>query len=180
MTVFLIRHGQSEFNVVYEANGSDPMIRDAPLTALGQAQARQVRKDVADLNIQLVITSPLTRAIQTALGIFQGIAPIRVMAGHHERIEHWCDIGRTPGQLQADFPALSFDHLDDIWWHQGPENKSGVPVEPMEVFSARIDRFRTDLNILTERPVAIIGHGNTFKELAGFDMANCELRQYTI
>jgi len=180
MAIFLIRHGQSEFNVVYETDGSDPMIRDAPLTALGQAQARQARDQIADLNIQLVITSPLTRAIQTALGIFDGIAPINVMAGHHERIEHSCDIGRPPAHLQADFPSLSFDLLDDIWWHQGPTNDNGIPVEPMEVFSARISRFRTGLSELNDQPVAIIGHGETFKELAGFDMANCELRQYTI
>ncbi len=179
MPIFLIRHGQSEFNVVYEADGTDPMVLDAPLTALGQAQARQVREKVADLGIRQVITSPLTRAIQTALGIFDGIAPIRVMAGHHEHLEHSCDIGRAPHQLQADFPMLSFDHLDDIWWHQGQENETGVPVEPHDVFGARIDRFRDSLHSLTDRPVAIIGHGNTFKELAGFDMANCELRQYT-
>jgi len=90
MAIILIRHGQSEFNVVYETDGSDPMIRDAPLTALGQAQDRQVREEVANLNIQLVITSPLTRAIQTALGLFNGIALINVIAGHHERIGHSC------------------------------------------------------------------------------------------
>lgn len=180
MTIFLIRHGQSEFNVVYEANGSDPMIRDAPLTGLGQTQARQLREQIAGLNIQRVITSPLTRAIQTAIGVFDGIAPISVLAGHHERVEHSCDIGRPPGQLQADFPSLSFGHLDDIWWHQGPTNENGIPIEPLDVFSARITRFRTSLSALKDHPVAIIGHGETFKELAGFDMANCELRQYTV
>jgi broad specificity phosphatase PhoE len=180
MTIYLIRHGQSEFNAAFAADGKDPMIRDAPLTALGLAQARQVREKAAELNIQLVIASPLTRALQTAIAIFEGIAPIRVMTGHHERIEHWCDVGRTPEQLQGDFPALSFEHLDEIWWHQGPENETGVPVEPKDVFSVRIDQFRANLNSLTDRPVAIVGHCNTFKELAGFDMANCELRQYTI
>ncbi len=180
MTVFLIRHGQSEFNAFHDKTGCDPMIRDAPLTELGQAQARKTREQVGDLDIRLVITSPLTRAIQTALGIFDGIAPIRVMAEHRERIEHWCDVGRAPAQLQADFPALSFDHLQELWWHQGTPNDSGVPVEPWDVFGARIDLFRETLNNLTDRPVAIIGHGNTFRELAGFDMANCELREYPI
>jgi len=50
----------------------------------------------------------------------------------------------------------------------------------MDNFSARISRLRTGLSDLKDQPVAIIGHGETFKELAGFDMANCELRQYTI
>ena len=156
------------------------MIRDAPLTTLGLEQARQVREKAADLKVQLVIASPLTRALQTAMAIFEGIAPIKVMTGHHERIEHWCDVGRTPEQLQTDFPALSFEHLDDIWWHQGPENETGVPVEPKHVFAMRIDRFRANLNSLADRPLAIVGHCNTFRELAGFEMANCEIRKYTV
>lgn len=178
MTILLIRHGQSEFNAAYAENPSDPMIFDAPLTELGHAQVRQVRETIVDQKIAMVITSPLTRAIQTALGIFDGIAPIKVMAEHRERIEHSCDVGRAPEQLRLDFPMLSFAHLDDIWWHQGPENSNGVPVEPLDVFGARISRFRDSLQSLSAGPLAIIGHGNTFKELAGFDMANCEVRTF--
>ena len=180
MTIFLIRHGQSEFNVVYETDGSDPMILDAPLTALGHAQARQAREKVANMNIKLVITSPLTRAIQTAQTIFHGIAPIRVMAGHRELVGHSCDIGRGPGQLQADFPTLSFDHLDDIWWHQGPVNETGVPIEPQDVFSARIARFREDLRALKDRPIAVVG---ILEKVSGFCKSTdntCEVRPYTI
>jgi broad specificity phosphatase PhoE len=180
MTVYLIRHGQSEFNVVHEADGTDPMIYDAPLTALGRTQAQRVRETIDDLNIQQVITSPLTRAIQTAMTIFDGIAPITVMAEHRELIGHSCDIGRAPDLLQKDFPTLSFDHLNKIWWHQGPTNDTGIPIEPHSVFQARINQFRDYLRGVTDRPVAIVGHGDTFKELAGFGMANCEVRQYEI
>lgn len=68
MTIYLIRHGQSEFNAVYTGSG-DAMIIDAPLTELGQQQAKDARSKVAKLGISHVICSPLTRAIQTAASI---------------------------------------------------------------------------------------------------------------
>ena len=178
MTVYLIRHGQSEFNAAHNDGGPDPMIFDAPLTEKGRIQAMQARAEVMELGIQQVITSPLTRAIQTSLAIFQGIAPIRVLADHRELLSHSCDVGRSPVALQVDFPDLSFDHLDEIWWHQGPTNENGVPVEPRDVFQHRIRKFALELGRLSEMRLAVVGHGDAFKELAGFSMANCEIRKY--
>jgi len=92
MTVYFIRHGQSEFNEVFDGT-ADPMIFDAPLTPLGLSQAAAVRQEIRDLKITRVITSPLTRAIQTAKTIFDGISPIEVRRGHHELLKHSCDVG---------------------------------------------------------------------------------------
>ena len=77
MTVYVIRHDQSEFNAVHTEGDLDPMIFDAPLTKKGRIQAVKVRGQVMELGIQQVITSPLTRAIQTALTIFQDTKPIK-------------------------------------------------------------------------------------------------------
>jgi len=71
MPVYLIRHGQSEFNAAHNAGDKDPMIFDAPLTDKGRRQAEEAKALVANLGIRQVITSPLTRAIQTALCIYQ-------------------------------------------------------------------------------------------------------------
>ena len=178
MTVYLIRHGQSEFNAAHNDGDPDPMIFDAPLTEKGRMQAEQARAAVMELGIQQVITSPLTRAIQTALTIFQGIAPIKVLAGHRELLSHSCDVGRHPSALKMDFPGLFFDHLDEIWWHQGSANENEVPVEPRDIFQQRIRMFALELNQMAEIELAVVGHGDAFKELAGFPMANCEIREY--
>ena len=147
-------------------------------TAKGWFQAEQARVAAADLGIVNVITSPLTRAIQTAQIIFGGITPIRVVAEHRELLSHSCDMGRPASMLKQEFPDLSFDHLEEIWWHQGVTNESGVPVEPKDVFQDRIRGFAQDLASIRERPLAVVGHGDTFRELAGFSMANCEIRLY--
>lgn len=178
MTIFLIRHGQSEFNAAHSDGDPDPMIFDAPLTEIGRSQADLARQEAMTLGIAQVITSPLTRAIQTALLIFGDEVPIRVVAGHRELLSHSCDVGRSPVHLAQDFPGLDFDHLDQFWWHQGPVNEHGIPVEPREVFERRISLFAQDLDRIPERPLAVVGHGDTFRELADVSMKNCEIHRY--
>jgi broad specificity phosphatase PhoE len=179
MPIYLIRHGQSEFNAAHTDGGPDPMIFDAALTALGRSQAAAARAEAATLGIRHVICSPLTRAIQTAKIIFDDIAPITISAGPVEHLWHSCDMGRSPTSLRADFPDLEFDHLPPIWWHQGPLNPNGVPEEPEALFHARIKAFAAELSETHPRPLAVVGHCNTFRSLAGFDMKNCEIRRYT-
>ena len=58
MTVYLIRHAQSAFNAVHDLNKPDPMIFDAPITELGEMQARQARDEIEKLDIKSVIVSP--------------------------------------------------------------------------------------------------------------------------
>lgn len=178
MPIYLIRHGQSEFNAAHADGGPDPMIFDAPLTELGRQQALAAREQAITLGIQHVICTPLTRAIQTAKIIFDGIAPIIVSAAPAEHLAHSCDMGRSPEQLATDFPDLRFDHLPPVWWHDGPKNSNGVPEEPEDLFHARIGRFRDSLPSLHPRPLAVVGHCNTFRSLAGVDMRNCEIHRY--
>jgi broad specificity phosphatase PhoE len=52
MPIYLIRHGQSEFNLAHTQGCPDPMIWDAPLTALGCEQASQAREEIASLGIE--------------------------------------------------------------------------------------------------------------------------------
>jgi broad specificity phosphatase PhoE len=76
-TIYLIRHGQSRGQVA-KKNGldrkTDPKLRDCDLTEKGASEALHIPKlfteeDLA--SIQLVISSPLTRALHTALLAFQ-------------------------------------------------------------------------------------------------------------
>lgn len=179
MTIYFIRHGQSEFNAAHADGGPDPMIYDAPLTARGREQARAARTQVADLGIEQVITSPLTRAVETALHIFEGIAPIRVSAQHRELLLHSCDVGRHPEYLQRDFPMLDFEHLPERWWHHHPDDAAdAILVEPKMVFLRRIADFKNGLDQVEERPLAIVGHGNVFRALIGQVMDNCEIHRF--
>ena len=171
MSIHLIRHGQSAFNAVF-SGGADPMIFDAPLTQLGASQAQEARHKVVELGIREVVCSPLTRALQTARLIFP-TEDIHVVAGTREHLGHSCDVGRAPAELQAVFPDIPFAHLPDIWWHQGELNAVGVPVEPADVFEARMLLLASTLRARDVRPLAVVCHGHVIEALTGTLPDNC-------
>ena len=180
-TVILIRHGQSTFNAHFEATGTDPGHVDARLTETGHRQAAEARAKIAAVpRPDLVISTPLTRALQTTLGIFGGSGiPVEVTCQHREHLESFCDIGRTPAELAAEFPGLAFDHLDDPWWHNGPVDHRGLPVEPHAAFTGRVQSFAQWLAEHPAATVAVIGHGTFFRHLTGRGFANCEIVPWT-
>ena len=177
--VLLIRHGQSTFNAIFDQTNVDPMQFDAPLSHHGRQQVDLARQKLAMLPPpDLVICSPLTRAIETTLGLFgDSELPITVTCRHRERLGNSCDIGRSPRVLATVFPMLSFEHLRDPWWHQGEPDVRGVPIEPIEIFLRRVEEFRTWLGSQQGR-LAVVGHGTFFHRLTGLHFENCEMVEW--
>lgn len=179
-TILLIRHGESTFNAA-AAGGltRDPLLFDAPLTARGRDQASAAAATMRERPVDVVVVSPLTRALQTAQAIF-GDHPSRptlsVEVGHRERLESSCDKGRSPGELALAFPSLSFGHLPDTWWHDaGEPNDAGIRVEPLDVMLARLKDFATALAARPERHIVVVGHATFFHHLTGRWLSNCEI-----
>ncbi len=178
-TVHCIRHGQSTFNAHFAETGEDPLHFDAPLTELGRRQVAERSVELRQYPYELVVTSPLTRAIQTTLGLFgdHPSAPaIHVECLHREYLESSCDVGRSPRLLAQDFPHLSFGHLDEIWWHnEGELDERGFVVEPGHLFEDRVAGFTSWLAQRPENLIAVVGHGTFFNRLLGRYLGNCEV-----
>jgi len=173
-TIRLIRHAQSTFNAAYEATGTDPLHFDARLSPLGRAQVAQARTMLAPLDHDLIVVSPLTRAIETALGLFDASPVMRIEALARERLSNSCDIGRPPHLLAREFPHLAFGHLDDPWWYEGTRDDRDIPVEPDDVFAERISAFRGWLAARPEATITVVAHGTLLHALTGRAFANCE------
>jgi broad specificity phosphatase PhoE len=179
--IHLIRHGQSTFNAHYEATGRDPLHFDARLTELGLEQVALARKQLADRSYDVVIASPLTRAIQTAHGIFGDRLPIEISALHREWQMSSCDIGRAVTELKADFPHLDFSGLADPFWrHDAPACALGFPQETTQHLSERVAAFTAMIEARPERRIAVVGHGDFFGRLIGRHLANCELAEWDL
>ncbi|MSO93858.1 MAG: histidine phosphatase family protein [Rhodospirillales bacterium] len=177
-TLYLIRHGQSTVNAARAANGVDPMHFDSPLSPLGHEQVAQAREAVAALQVELVVTSPLTRAIQTAIGLFGGRrVPMVVEALPHERCGWSCDVGRQPHELQATFPELSFDHLERVWWYAEGADANGIAREPDDRVDARRAAFLAWLAERQERHIAVVGHSMFFRGWVGRLLSHCEVHR---
>jgi glucosyl-3-phosphoglycerate phosphatase len=179
--IFLIRHGQSTFNAVFEATGIDPMHYDARLSPLGWQQVEAARRALSELPApDLVIASPLTRAIETSLGLFgHAGVPIEITCRHREQVGASCDIGRPPATLAAEFPSLSFAHLSDPWWHDQDHGPDGLPVEPQPLFEQRVESFRAWTATLEAPIVMIVGHAGFFRQLTGHRFQNCEIQRWS-
>ena len=183
-TILCIRHGESTFNAHAAKSGGDPLHWDARLSNVGEEQVRVARKELRHVAVELVITSPLTRALQTAAGLFAdhpSAPPILVEPLHRERVENSCDIGRSPAMLAPEFPAFELGHLPEIWWHNlGDADERGICVEPIEVVESRVIEFRRLLISRPECVIAVVGHGTFFYKLTGQMLANCAVAQFTL
>ena len=183
-TILCIRHGQSTANVAYDETGIDPGVPDARLTPTGEAQVREARELVRDRPVDLVVVTPLTRALQTALGIFEGHRSkprFVVEALHRERLEGSGDVGRAPAHLVAEYPTLDFDHLHEVWWHAQDEvGATGLQVEPLEATLQRVALFRAFLAGCDEHHVAVVGHGTFFYHLTGVFLPNCGMTELVL
>ena len=177
-SILCIRHGESTFNAAWRMSAVDPLHFDAPLSEIGLQQARQARTTLDDFPVELVITSPLTRALQTAAILFahHRCAPRMLVAAlSRERVENSCDVGRSATLLAADFPALDLAHLGEVWWHvDGVPDARGICVEPVSVVAARAAEFRAFLLARPERCIVVVGHGTFFLHLTGRSLRNCE------
>lgn len=175
--IVCIRHGESTFNAAHRLGGGDPGLLDARLTPRGRAQAREARERLKGIPFELVVVSPLTRAIETTAILF-GEHPSRprvlVEVLHRECQESSCDVGRAASEIAAEFPHLDVGHLPEVWWHAEPGCEvGGYPVEPRHLFDARVAAFREWLRARPERTIAVVGHGTFFYHLTGTFLENC-------
>lgn len=178
--MFLIRHGQSEFNAVFSVTRVDPGIRDPALTQEGLRQARaageelQARRARGEVDIRRLVASPYTRAIQTVTLIADVLdVPVTIDPIVRERAAFMCDIGASPADLAQRFPRFRFDHLDDPWWHD--HVGTGIP-ESEDALAVRGAAFRAAMAREPDYPhIAVVTHWGFIRCLTGHTPANGEI-----
>ena len=178
MSIYLIRHGQSSFNAVFDPDKPDPMIFDAPLSQKGISQAKQVRSNIENLAVKNVIVSPFMRTLQTASLIFGNRLPFEINANVREQLSNSCDVGSPPHLLATKYPHLDFDHLDECWWHEGTKDHRGLSVESHEILLERTNEFHRFLKQNRINSTAIVTHGNFIHALTGVRADNCQIVRY--
>jgi len=61
---------------------------------------------------EVVLVSPLTRALQTAGGAFEGVdVPVEVLPEMREHLTKSCDVGRPARELVEEFPTVDFRRM---------------------------------------------------------------------
>ena len=186
-TLLLVRHGQSMHNISnvaqYGDTGADETLFDAPLSPLGEQQVAALLGNSDLATADLIIASPLTRAVQTMFGAFPkapaGCAPIELWPLAAEHLTDSCDVGSGAAALGERFPTLGAQcgALPEVWWYTDEETSrtdaqdSRVKyrecgfMEPELTLIKRIDAFVAELRARPETTIAVFGHSDFFNFL---------------
>jgi broad specificity phosphatase PhoE len=170
--MFLLRHGQSHFNLHFSATRVDPGIEDPELTALGKGQAQAAAQALAGVPLTRIIVSPYTRALQTAEPIVaMHPVPVKIMHEVRERAAFTCDIGRAPPILASRFPHHDFAHLPMQWWPDGVETPASTV--------ARANDFRALMAVRDDAATTLlVSHWAFILALTGRSLTNGEIVEY--
>ena len=100
----LVRHGQSELNVVRRVNG-DPTVK-VELTPQGEAEAEGLRLQVAHVSLDLCVHTRFERSLRTAeIAIATRAVPLL-----EEPLLDDIDIGDLEGETIEDYRAWKAEH----------------------------------------------------------------------
>ena len=146
MTIYLIRHGETDYNTQKRYQGQ----RDIPLSDKGRAELHR-----ADFTPAVVYVSPLQRARQTAEILFPGVEQIPVEGlkemnfGSYE--------GRVYVNMENDPDYLAWVAANAVAEHPDGERKADFCARSCRAFARVLeDARRRGLD-----PLVIVAHGGT-------------------
>ena len=160
--LFLIRHGHAYHNELFPIIGSKAFrvqeVIDAPLTDIGHDQSNELHETIDQYGIQLVLVSPLLRALQTAHGIFRRKnIPTRCIEHIREYPigEETCNQRLSLDERFVEFPDIDFSEIqsiDDIYWT--PQR------ETLDALNHRIQDVKEYIRELPQERIAIVSHSS--------------------
>lgn len=167
--MILLRHGQSEFNLLFTQTRKDPGIVDPVLTPLGHSQADAAAEALAREGIRRIVVSPYRRAIQTALPVARRLGVrLTVTPVVRERYAFTCDIGSPATELGLTFPEVDFTRLEEVWW---PAKE-----EPADQVEGRASLFRAEMAALEDwAHTLVVSHWGFILALTGQSVTNGQM-----
>ena len=168
-TIYCIRHGIARHNILYpliqeQAYRGEENI-DTKLTEVGKKQAEKLKEIWHEHNeIELVITSPLSRTLETASILFKD-TKVPILA--QELLREYPLGLDTPNKrasrtkLIKTYPEVDFSLIlsdQDTLWR---ENESELP----ENLKKRVQKTKEWLLDRPEKTIALVGHSTFLHEL---------------
>lgn len=185
----LIRHAEGTHNVKREYRSPEQL--DAVLTPRGVEQCQKIAERVAakGLKVECIISSPMSRALQTAMHSFEPIwsknhddkiNPSSKMIFAHEEwretVNYICDVRRPIDTLRSVFPMVDFGNMrhdkgDPIWAYY--EQQFGCDVtyaghresQDAEALQRRVREAWEVISQRPERSIAIVSHSAFFAHM---------------
>ena len=164
INLFAIRHGEATHNVLFKKVGMstffDENYYDTELTQNGFNQAQELGNKWTDKNkMDLVIVSPLSRTLQTAVNIFKNMN-VKIIAldclKEYPQGLHTCNRRKNKSDLINLFPTIDFTNLDsneDLMW-------SDCESETIDELLQRMNKMYDFIEKTNYKNIALVGHNS--------------------
>ncbi|MBQ3261436.1 histidine phosphatase family protein [Candidatus Saccharibacteria bacterium] len=154
MKLYLVRHGQTDWNAENKRQGRT----DVPLNETGRAQALALAEKTKNLEFDICYSSPLSRALETAKIVLDNKAKIITDDRLIER-----DFGELEGTTSED--RLDPELKTDTWDISANTNYKGI--EPVQEILERTRKFLDDLIVKNPKDakILIVAHAGSLKAL---------------
>lgn len=152
--ILLVRHGQNLANVTREFSYK---LVDYSLTELGREQAEYTGVYLATLDVDVVVSSPLKRAIETAEALTRRTGqPIHVIEGFRE-----VNPGIFESQPPTDENWRTYDSVMESWLH-GNTSRGMPGGEDYHTLERRVRSALDEATAIPGGPTRVItAHGGT-------------------
>ncbi|MEM0083814.1 MAG: histidine phosphatase family protein [Candidatus Methanomethylicia archaeon] len=150
MKILLIRHGETEWNVERVFRGR----KDIPLSKIGRKQAELLGKYLRDIDINVVYSSPLKRALETAEYIVEyHDKPVEIIVD-----DDLIDInyGSWEGKSEDEVKEIYGELYEE--WINNPHLVKFPNGESLEDVRSRLMRFIGKIVRGIEGNIAIVSH----------------------
>ena len=177
MKLYVVRHGETIWNAENRVQG----ISDIPLTDKGRLDATLLKDLVKEINVDVVIASPLERTIETAKILTDGKMPINTDDRIKER-----DWGMNEG--------ANIDEVDrwDCW--DVILNTKVQNIESIQDFMYRVSSFLEDIKVrYKDKNVLVVTHSAVIRvihymlgtipedgDLTRMDIPNLRILEYEL
>ena len=163
MKLYMMRHGETVWNAENRILGST----DIPLNEIGRGQARKAAEELAAIDIDVIYTSCLSRAMETGLAVAELQKNCKVF---HEACLNENDFGDFEGQ---DRLSEEYQNEKRNCFKRYPGGESFLDV------AARVYPFVRDLindPQMQDKTVFIVSHGGICRVISSYfrDMENEE------
>jgi broad specificity phosphatase PhoE len=176
MKIYFARHGQTDSNVAV-MNGQLIQELDSPLNSTGKQQAEALAEQLKDVKFDLIISSPLKRALQTA----------KIVNKYH----------KLQIKLKDDIRERDAGPIGEDLWHDLFDFDKNIQLKDGESLHDFFDRVHKCFdNLKKEYPdktILIVSHGGVHHILYALSnnlpkagnirisrMHNCEFREYEL
>jgi len=183
MILYVTRHGETDFNVQLRYCGSS----DVPLNKKGLEQAKQLSEKLSEINFEIIVTSSLIRAKQTAEIINEHRNIELIVSDEFKERNVGVFEGLAREEAKEKYPGL--------WERNCTRQLNDAPTngETVLQFNERITKALLKLEKEhSEKSVLLITHGFvsriinrhyknlSYDEMHEFSLGNCEIVKYTV